>query len=151
MVNSQWTSLVQKYLHDRTQRIKVNIMISDMETVQYGVPQGSTLGALLFFMYTNDITKSELLAMLGKVRLCLSTHMKGRYWTSRTFIGNTKPGNVQVYKYIGVHIDLDLNFKSHIIQIIGNCSHKSHLLGKIKSRITLKQQLIFIKRWSSNC
>ena len=45
------------YLVNRKQRVMVNGKFSEWDTVQYGVPQGSTLGPLLFIMYTNDLVK----------------------------------------------------------------------------------------------
>ena len=43
------------YLRNRPQVVKVNSVISDQESLQCGVPQGSVLGPVLFVLYINEI------------------------------------------------------------------------------------------------
>lgn len=50
----QW---FKNYLSGRVQTMKVNDHVSEEGRVSCGVPQGSTLGPLLFLIYVNDITK----------------------------------------------------------------------------------------------
>ena len=53
------------YLQNRTQCVSIGNVTSDVDIVKCGVPQGSILGPLVFFININDIIKcSDLLNFL---------------------------------------------------------------------------------------
>lgn len=52
--------LIESYLRNRKQFVQIDGCSSRMEDIQYGVPQGSVLGPLLFTVYLNDIANMKL-------------------------------------------------------------------------------------------
>ena len=48
----------KSYLSDRTQCANINNERSEIQTIKYGIPQGSILGPLLFLISINDLSRS---------------------------------------------------------------------------------------------
>ncbi len=51
-IDSFW---LNSYLKNRTQSVKLNKTLSSKVSVQFGVPQGSILGPILFNIYVNNM------------------------------------------------------------------------------------------------
>ena len=48
-------SLLKNYLTNRKQRTKLFSVVSELERISIGVPQGSTIGPVMFIVYINDL------------------------------------------------------------------------------------------------
>ena len=68
--------LMESYLTDRRRCTNVSYTFSDTKIVQCGVPQGTTLGPLLFNIYLNDLFKVQT----GGTVLSLSDDTAIFYW-----------------------------------------------------------------------
>ena len=71
-------SFLSSYLSDRKQYVNIGVHKSDVESINYGVPQGSVLGPLLFNVFINDIV------MVGEARKILFADDAVFYVTEET-------------------------------------------------------------------
>lgn len=80
------------YLSDRYQYVKIDNFESKISEVEYGVPQGSILGPLLYLIYVNDIGKSvnaNILSFADDTSLYFSDdNVQNLYDTANTEMGN---------------------------------------------------------------
>ena len=70
--------LIKSYLSNRKQFVSINGYDSEVKDVTCGVPQGSSLGPLLFLLYINDL------------RLCLSETSCGHFADDTFIVFNSK-------------------------------------------------------------
>ena len=57
--------MIKSYLKDRKQFVSINGFDSEMKSINCGVPQGSSLGPLLFLIYINDFRNSLMKSECG--------------------------------------------------------------------------------------
>ena len=55
----------RNYLTEKTQQVKIDYQLSASKSINFGLPQGSILGPLLFLIYLNDVSN----ALFGSISL----------------------------------------------------------------------------------
>ena len=71
-ISGNLLNLIKHYLTDRSQTVLLNGQYSNWQPILWGVPQGSILGPLFFFIYINDLLdglKSNFKLFAGDISL----------------------------------------------------------------------------------
>ena len=178
-------ALFSSYLHDRKQCLKYKNVVSDLNDITCGVPQGSVLGPILFLLYINDLpgvcNEAKFFLFADDTAIFYSAHTlrelqlaiahsfpKVVLWlhanrlslsTSKTFYQLYAPGNAEntglsipvkginlkrapIVKYLGLLVDEDLKFKSHINKVSGVISRNLGIISR--ARYLLNRKLLIL-------
>ena len=171
--------LLKSYLSNRKQYVQIDGLISSMQYIKTGIPQGSIVGLLLFSIYINDIvkctekfncilyaddttlnstidcfgkeihvTEQNISAELQRIskwlelnRLQLNTekpkfmlfHMPQKNIPNlKLTISGSIIERVTLFKFLGLNIDSNLNWKAHLSAVSTKVSRVIGLLHKLK-------------------
>ena len=123
-------NLIRSYLYNRKQFVAINGFNSDLKHLASGVPQGSSLGPLLFLIYINDF------------RLCLERTESGHF-ADDTFIlfSSAKLGSIESV----VNFELKLASKWLKLNKLSLNADKTKLIFFRSKQHPLNYNQIFIK------
>ncbi len=117
---------------DRTQSVKINKTISGIHKVEYGVPQGSILGPILFNIFVNDLTEHTKNCLLAHYAYDTQVLHTGTINELATLIINTED-TLRTIKMYCIKNGLMLNASKTKCIFIGN----RQLLSKLPVNTTI--------------
>ena len=173
---------LNSYLTERKQRVKLENSFSDWKDIEYGVPQGSILGPLLFNIFISDIficvdsieiasyaddnTPYSYKEKLEDVLISLedSTNELFKWFANNSLKSNAekchlltnsnkpvsvKIGETSIYNsnnqnLLGITLDSNLTFESHINQLCKKAGQKLSALSRLSPYMSFPQKRLLM-------
>lgn len=158
---------LQSYMENRKQVVSVHGAMSQVQKLEYGVPQGSVIGPLLFLIYVNDMgCNNNMLqfaddtTLLGNGKTAaealqatdvLFQNTKEWFIKNKMKMNEEKTqhlictlsnvrccDNMEAVKLLGFMIDSKLTMSEHTVYVCSKLSRVIYLLRRLKSVLTDK-------------
>ena len=132
----------ENYLHNRTQFVKIGSSQSNTETITCGIPQGSTLGPLLFLLYFNDLPNCS-----KKLSFRIFADDTNMFFTSDNLLhleSVMKEDLNSVFKYCNIN-KLSINYSKATYMVISSARLRSYIhIPNIAHKTQIKYLGIYI-------
>lgn len=133
---------VKSYLSNRTQQVEINNILSEIIQIEYGVPQGSILGPVLFIIYVNQCHSIECTNNLGICNVIQYADDTTLSFSANNFDNLNIIAQDKIKNCIKYFQDLNLNtnyIKSHFISFGNSIDNRiclnieNHSINEAKS------------------
>lgn len=114
--------LFSSYLNGRSQQVKIKNTLSDTNSIEYGVPQGTVLGPILFLIYINDLLKLPVNGSIISYADDTVFYVKGGSWSDIKL--KLTHGMQKITEWLNTNL-LTLNYEK--TKIVAFTSYKTNL------------------------
>ena len=153
----------KSYLTNRQQFTTVNNKQSELSSIEFGIPQGSILGPLLFLIYINDLSKAIIFSSVHHFAddtniLYVSSSLKDinkkinhdlsnliKWLRANTILLNVRKTEIVIFKSHSKCISKDLNFPLNGQKVISK-NHTKYLEIIIHKHLTFKEYMAQLRQ-----